>query len=89
MQLLDYPPLHQECKMPFPPKITNKTKNDHKFLYPRDRQHKIVHVTIVDHLVNTFSMEKSVVFYSFFTVFRPSRKLFTDVKLKLCIANPQ
>ena len=76
MQRLDYP---HYTKMPYPPKITNETKSDHNFLCPSDRQHKSVPVTIIDPLVNTFSTEISVIFYSFLTIFRPSREPFADV----------
>ena len=65
---------HKECNasiilrytnMPYPPKITNKTKSGHIFLYPRERRHKNVPVTIVDPLVNTSSSEITVIVYSF------------------------
>ena len=81
---------HKECnvsiilrytKMPYPPKITNETKSDHNFLYPRERRQKNVPVTIVDHLVNTSSTEITVIFYNFFNILRPSRKPFRDVTL--------
>ena len=83
---------HKECyvsiiqrlrytKMPYPPKITNETKSDHNFLYPRERRQKNVPVTIVDPLVNTPSTEITVIFYNFFNILRPSRKPFRDVTL--------
>ena len=78
IQRLYYPPLHQDA---LPTQITNKTKSDHNFLYPRERRQKNVPVTIVDPSVNTFSMEITVIFYNFFNILRPSRKPFRDVTL--------
>ena len=81
---------HKECnvsiilrytKMPYLPKITNETKSDHNFLYPRERRQKNVPLTIVDPLVNTSSTEIAVIFYNFFNILRPSRKPFCDVTL--------
>ena len=81
---------HRECnvsiilrytKMPYPPKITNETKSDHNFLYPRKRRQKNVPVTIVNHLVNTSWTEITVIFHNFFNILRPSRKPFRDVTL--------
>ena len=67
--------------MPYPPKITNETKSDHNFLYPRERRQKNVPLTIVDPLINTSSTEIAVIFYNFFNILRPSRKPFRDVTL--------
>ena len=78
MQCLDS---FRYTKMPYPPKITNKTKGGHNFLYSREKRQKNVPVTIVDPLVNTSSMEITVIFYSFFNILRPSRKPFRDVTL--------
>ena len=75
MQRLVYPPLHQDA---LPPKITNEKKSDHNF-YSSDRQHKNVLVKIANPLVNTFSMEISLIFDFLFHIFRPSRKPFRDV----------
>ena len=72
-------------KMPYPPKITNKTKSDHNFLYPREKRQKNVPVTIIDPLVNTSLMEITVIFY-LFNILRPSRKPFCDVALYCCNA---
>ena len=67
--------------MPYPPKITNETKSDHNFLYPRERRQKNVLVTIVIPIVNTSSTEIIIIFYSFFNILRPSREPFRDVFL--------
>ena len=89
-KLLSSPYQDKECnastilrytKMPYPPKITNEKKSDHNFLYPSDRQHKNVPVKITYPLVNAFSTEISLIFYSLFQIFRPSRKPFRDVTL--------
>ena len=81
---------HKECnasiilrytKLPYTPKITNKKKSDHSFLYPSHRQHKNVPAKIVNPLVNAFSTEISLIFYCLFQIFRPSRKPFRDVTL--------
>ena len=50
VQGLDYPLLHQDAL-----RTQNhlKTKDDHDFLYPSDRQHSNVPVTVVDPSVNT------------------------------------
>ena len=81
---------HKECnisivlrytKMPYPPKITNETKSDHNFLYPRERRQKNILVTIVDPLINTSLTEITVIFYNFFIILRPSRKPFRDITL--------
>ena len=66
-------------KTPYPPKITNETKGDHNFLYPSNTQHKNVPVTIIDPLLDTFSSEMSIIFYSFFDIYRPSRMVSADV----------
>ena len=68
-------------KMPYSPKITNETKRDHNFLYPSERRHKNVPVTIVDRLENTSSTEITVIVYSIFNILRPSRRPFHDVTL--------
>ena len=81
---------HKECnasiilrytKMPYPPKISNKAKSGHNFLYRRERWQKNVPLKIVDPLVNTSSTEITVVIYRFFNILRPSRKPFRDVIL--------
>ena len=82
MQRLYYPPLHQDA---LPTQNHQRKKSDHNFLYPSDRQHKNVPVKIFNPLVNAFLMEISLIFYSLFQIFRPSRKPFCDVTF----VNPQ
>ena len=46
MQHLDYPPLHQDA---LPTQNHQRKKERLQFLYPSDRQHKIVPVKIFNH----------------------------------------
>ena len=80
MQCLDCPLLHQDA---LPTKIHQRNKSGHNFLYPSERRHKNVPVTIIDPLVNTFSTEIVYIFFTFLG-HRGSHSA-----MSLCFAKPQ